>query len=87
MSKQRILHKQVIYPKIFTTCKKIFCALGGTRTHNLIVRTDVLYPLSYEGKSFALFTFASFRSRRRTKKTYFQPIFYYIKGHEHNRGV
>ena len=25
-----------------------FCALGGTRTPNLLIRSQMLYPLSYE---------------------------------------
>jgi hypothetical protein len=26
----------------------IFCALGGTRTPNLLIRSQMLYPLSYK---------------------------------------
>ena len=50
----RILHPSTLLISKTTTNIilnfSFFCALGGTRTHNLIVRTDVLYPLSYEGK-------------------------------------
>ena len=29
------------------TCR-FFCALGGIRTPNLLIRSQMLYPLSYE---------------------------------------
>ena len=29
--------------------KVIECALGGSRTHNHLIRSQALYPLSYEG--------------------------------------
>ncbi len=34
--------------RTFTTCLVRSGALGGTRTPNLLIRSQMLYPLSYE---------------------------------------
>ncbi|MEN9343010.1 MAG: hypothetical protein RIR24_597 [Actinomycetota bacterium] len=31
-----------------TRSYRVFCALGGTRTPNLLIRSQMLYPLSYK---------------------------------------
>ena len=41
--------KECRYKKSLERClSRDFCELGGSRTHNLLGRNQVLYPLSYE---------------------------------------
>ncbi len=45
-----LLHPKTMHEKDKTQRKEISCTLGGTRTHNPLIRSQMPYPLGHESQ-------------------------------------